>query len=59
MRFVDPYLNLEARWKHLFRALKAVRESEINPALAAELRVAEHKLRLAYTLENYPEEAQA
>ncbi len=51
-RFIGP----AERWIRLFRALKAVREVETNPSLQAELRVAEHKLRLAYTLENYPKE---
>jgi len=54
----DPLLTLDDRWKRLFRAFGAVKEREINPSLQAELRVAEHKLRLAYTLENYPEEAE-
>jgi len=49
-------LSLDARWTRLFRAIKAVGDLEPNPSLLAELRVAEHKLRLAYTLENYPEE---
>ncbi len=55
----DLYLTPEARWKRLFWAFQMLRVMEHNPVLLAELRVAEHKLRLAYTLENYPEEAQS
>jgi hypothetical protein len=53
----DFYLTTDDRWKRLFRSFEVLRKLETNPSLLADLRVAEHKLRLAYTLENYPEEA--
>lgn len=53
----EPYLTPDAHWKRLFSVFKALRATEPNIVLQSELHVAEHKLRLAYTLENYPEEA--
>lgn len=52
----DLFLTLDARWIRLFRAFKAVQEAETNLVLRAELKRAEHRLRIAYTMETEPKE---